>query len=421
MQRLDLPPRGRDRFRAVEHRKARAVLADLAVLELDQLAALLGEAAAEDVVGRGLDAEHVETGLQALPLDQAGQGLAVEVEADAEAARAERGIDQGCRRHAVRRRDQVVLIDLLAEVGLGRTLKAIADPLGAQVRVHRMDDRAARQQELGALVEHRPAEIVVVEQHVRGRTKAPVLDPVGDADADAAERRLDPPDQHQVLAEHRHLGDLALGPQRAAIALPALAVAQEPPRNLGDPAVQRIVDRADAGIDVARGVRGRGRQRVVEPAGRQEAGERPQEAPAAALLDRGQRRVARPGRRAPADRDAAILGREQVEAAIERDPEAQAGAGAEVEQAHAALRAVGELEQLDARDLRQGPAALGDGALRPATAEQFDHAASRLSRGGTCDPRPVTLDHSAPATKAHLRLAAAEVTWASTRAGCCPG
>jgi hypothetical protein len=41
------------------------------------------------MVGRGLDPEHVQTRLQALPLDHAGQRRAVVVEADAEAAVAE--------------------------------------------------------------------------------------------------------------------------------------------------------------------------------------------------------------------------------------------------------------------------------------------------------------------------------------------
>jgi hypothetical protein len=95
-----------------------------------------------------------------------------------------------------------------------------------------MDDRAARQQQLRALVKQRETEVVVIEQHVRGRPKAAVLDPVGHADRGAAERRLDPPRQHQVLAEDRHLGDLALGEEGAGVAVPLLAIAGEPRRDL---------------------------------------------------------------------------------------------------------------------------------------------------------------------------------------------
>jgi hypothetical protein len=225
VQRLDVTPRCGDRFRAIEDRQPRSVVPRLAMREERELAARLGELAPEHVVGRGLDAEHIEPRLQALPLDQAGQRRPVVVEPDAEAAVAEPRVDHRCRRHAVRRRDQVVLVDLLAEVGIRRTLDPIAGALGAQVLMHRMDDRPARQQQLGTLVEQGKTEVVVVEQHVRGRARAAVLDPVGHADRGAAERRLDPPGQHQALAEHRHLRDLALGEQGAGVAVPALAQA----------------------------------------------------------------------------------------------------------------------------------------------------------------------------------------------------
>ena len=87
--------------------------------------------------------------------------------------------------------------------------------------------------------------------------------------------------------------------------------------------------------------------------------------------------MARPGRRAPADRHAPIVGGEQIEAAIDRDPEAEAGAGAEVEHAHAALRSVGVLEQLDPGDLLQGAGAFVDLRARALASEQLDHGTSR--------------------------------------------
>ncbi len=221
--------------------------------------------------------------MQTLPLDQAGQRRAIVVEADAEAAGAELGVDQGGRRHAVGARDQVVLVDLLAEVRPRRPLDAVAGPLRAQVLMHRVHDRAARHQKLGAVVEERVTEVVVVEEHVRGRAKAAVLDPVVDADRAGAELRLDPPGQHQVLAEHRHLGDLALGPERAVVARPALAVAEQPGRNLRDAPVQRIVGLAEARIVVVERARGRGSERMIEAAGREQARERAEKAPAAVL------------------------------------------------------------------------------------------------------------------------------------------
>ena len=76
----------------------------------------------------------------------------------------------------------------------------------------------------------------------------------------------------------------------------------------------------------------------------------------------------RPGRRAPADRHAAVVRGKQIEPPIDRDAKAQPGAGAKVEHAHAALRPVGVLEQLDAGDLCQGTGPLIDferGRFRP--------------------------------------------------------
>ena len=84
MPRLDIVTRGSDRRGAVQHRQPRAVVPRLAVLQERQLAPVLGKLAPKHVVGRGLDAYHVEPGLQALPLDQTGQRSAVVVEPDAQ-------------------------------------------------------------------------------------------------------------------------------------------------------------------------------------------------------------------------------------------------------------------------------------------------------------------------------------------------
>ena len=69
--------------------------------------------------------------------------------------------------------------------------------------------------------------------------------------------------------------------------------------------------------------------------------------------------MARPGRRAPADRHAAPVGAQEIEAAIDRYLEREAGARAKVKDAHAALGSVAKLEKLDARDLLQCAGALG--------------------------------------------------------------
>jgi hypothetical protein len=90
--------------------------------------------------------------------------------------------------------------------------------------------------------------------------------------------------------------------------------------------------------------------------------------------------MARPGRRAPAERHAAIVGGKQIETAIDRDPKAEPGTGAEVQHAHAALRPVGVLEQLDPGELLQRAGALVDARARPVPSEQLDHGASSRFR-----------------------------------------
>jgi hypothetical protein len=268
--------------------------------------------------------------------------------------------------------DHVVLIDLLGKIGLRRPLRTIAGALAAQL-MDRVHDLADRRQKLAALIQQRIAEVEVVEQHVRGRAKAAVLDPVLDRDRAAAELRLEPAGQHQVLAEHRHLGDLRLGEKHAALALPALAIAQQARRNLRDAAVQRIVVPIEAPVDIALGAGGGGRQRLVQAAGREQAGERAQEAPAGVLLGRGEAWMARSGRRAPADRHAAPPRAQKIEAAVDRDLKSKAAAGANVQDPHTALRAISKLDQLDPRDLLQGAGARGELGPGQGPSVEIDH------------------------------------------------
>ena len=63
----------------------------------------------------------------------------------------------------------------------------------------------------------------------------------------------------------------------------------------------------------------------------------------------------------------------QIEAAIDRDLEREAGAGAKVKDAHAALGPVGKLDQLDARDLLQGAGALGEPGPGQLLSVEIDH------------------------------------------------
>ena len=134
--------------------------------------------------------------------------------------------------------------------------------------------------------------------------------------------------------------------------------------------------------------------------------------------------MARPGRRAPADRHAAPVGGEQIEAAIDRDLEGEARAGAERQHAHAALRPVGELDQLDARELLQRAGALGElgpGQLLPV---ELDHRAShgillRICLRADYNHRALRCPalHAAAPTQART----GNWAWAFTSGWSCPG
>nr|WP_262496019.1 hypothetical protein [Nonomuraea sp. SYSU D8015] len=105
--------------------------------------------------------------------------------------------------------------------------------------------------EPGALVEQRPAEVDVVEEHVRRRLEPGVRDRVDQPDLVAAEVGLDAADQTQVLGEYRGLAHLALGPQHAAVTFPPLAVASRSRRDAVDPDLARPSSRASALVSVA--------------------------------------------------------------------------------------------------------------------------------------------------------------------------
>jgi hypothetical protein len=72
----------------------------------------------------------------------------------------------------------------------------------------------------------------------------------------------------------------------------------------------------------------------------------------------------------------AVLGREQIETPIHRDPKAEPGPGAKLEHAHAALRPIGVFEQLDPGELLQGAGPCADLGPRPGPSEQLDHGVS---------------------------------------------
>ncbi len=94
-------------------------------------------------------------------------------------------------------------------------------------------------------------------------------------------------------------------------------------------------------------------QDVVEAAGDDQAGERPQPGEPALALVLVQAGMAEAGRRVPADRGTAIVAIGNVQRPVDEHGEPQARAGSELEHPHAALDAVAQRHQPDARELRQ--------------------------------------------------------------------
>ena len=132
-------------------------------------------------------------------------------------------------------------IDLFPEPILRNRLKTKVDLSFVRiVRVIRC--RRDRCDKLGAIVQHWPANIDMVEQHMRRTIKTLVLDPVVNRDAGFADPGLDPPNEMQVLREHRDLGDLSFGPECAVVAVPARAVTGQARRFETDAAVNTVPD-----------------------------------------------------------------------------------------------------------------------------------------------------------------------------------
>ena len=132
-----------------------------------------------------------------------------------------------------------------------------------------------------------------------------------------------------------------------------LAIAGEPRRDRADAAVDRMADGLPRPVDIVLGRLVVHEQDVVEAAGDQQAGEGAQPGEPALAFILVQARMPEAGRRMPADRHAAILAVGDVQRPVDQHGEAQAGAGAEFEQADAALDAVAQRHQPHAGELRQ--------------------------------------------------------------------
>src|SRR4051812_37781485 len=89
-------------------------------------------------------------------------------------------------------------------------------------------------------VDDRKSDIAVVQEHVARDGMPGVLDDVVDREAVLADTGLDPPPKDKILEEHACLANLALGPKDAIVAIPILAIPDQPRRESSDAAVEAI-------------------------------------------------------------------------------------------------------------------------------------------------------------------------------------
>ena len=168
--------------------------------------------------------------------------------------------------------------------------------------------------------------------------------------------RLDAAAQNEVLAEDRRLRDLAFRPEGAFVAVPAGAVAGEGRRQVRDAAVQSEALGLLGRVVVVRGGVLGHEERVLHAAGGQQpAAEAAQPAQVFRLVVPGSDE---PGRALPAEGAPVVLAATDVHGAVDQDVEAEPGAGAELQHAHAPLHAVAALDQAHPGDLLQPADAL---------------------------------------------------------------
>jgi hypothetical protein len=97
---------------------------------------------------------------------------------------------------------------------------------------------AGGDEQLGAVIQRREADIDVIEVHVRCGDPAGIGYNVVDRQPVLADPGLDAAAQDQIFPKDRRLHDLAFSPEGALVAIPARAVASEPCRQVRDAAMQ---------------------------------------------------------------------------------------------------------------------------------------------------------------------------------------
>jgi hypothetical protein len=245
---------------------------------------------------------------------------------------------------------------------------------------------------------------------VRAARVPDVLDLIGDREPNLADSRLDAPAQHEALAEHRGLQHLALGPQHALIACPALAVPEQSRRQPAGPPVQPVGDALQHVrlIEMGRRVPA-GYQRVVQAAGHHHpAAPGAEPAPLVWLVVPG-RDHARG--RLPAQRQPGELASADIETAVDQHVEREAAAGTELKDAHAAAEAIAEGHQPDSRGLLQPANPPQQFGPAPLVTEQIRHVSSRLRPAGRAPSCPRGTRRRQPPAHPRYRTACARSSW----------
>ncbi len=197
------------------------------MFEPTHLAALPHRIVAKHVMRRRLDPHDISAKLKVLPLVKATQlsFLCLDLEAKTDAI-----VDDGYGNDAERVSRGLVLPDLLAKVRLRRWDRSIAELLRfigvARMRgPHHFRDRG---EETRAFVQQGMANVHMIEEHMRRPVKAAVDDTIRELDLVAANVSFNAPHETQIFSKDRGLPYLSFRPENAPIALPSLAIADEP-------------------------------------------------------------------------------------------------------------------------------------------------------------------------------------------------
>ena len=252
--------------------------------------------------------------------------------------------------------------DLLRVGCLGRIEPGMAVEACARGRVARLDGVVADEQLRVGTDDGKP-EVAVVEHHVRGGLEALVAHDILDKQVAGAHARGNTAREQQVFAEEGRLAHTAFDAQHILLPTPLLNHADVFGRDMRDAAVQ--AERL-AGVFV-------GVADLGEAAGGHEAAaKRAQPAePLWLVLGGRAKRGEEPG-----EGTAGEVGGADVERTVEEDLEAEAAAGVDVGDAHAAGLAVGALEETDAGELAEGAGELGESGGGVGLSKEFRHLSS---------------------------------------------